>query len=166
MTPSTGKGYPQFVQQKEIENGQNEPVGRPAALPEVAQHMHHPKNPHRLRDPDNPGQQQSAEQESQGWAQVRGEWHETAPLSLELTSWQSPSPEHEEGCALKARGLSPKQKIGQPSLKRPARRTRGTVQLLRGHGHVIVLSTCTSGKAVNMQRIRASRCPFAFPASC
>ena len=32
--------------------------------------------------------------------------------------------------------------------------------------NVIVLSTCTSGKAVNMQRIRASRCPFAFPASC
>ena len=54
VTPSTGKGYPQFVQQKEIENGQNEPVGRPAALPEVAQHMHHPKNPHRLRDPDKP----------------------------------------------------------------------------------------------------------------
>ena len=54
VTPSTGKGYPQFVQQEEIENGQNEPVGRPAALPEVAQHMHHPKNPHRLRDPDKP----------------------------------------------------------------------------------------------------------------
>ena len=43
VTPSTGKGYPQFVQQEEIGNGQNEPVGRPAALPEVAQHMHHPK---------------------------------------------------------------------------------------------------------------------------
>ena len=94
VTPSTGKGFPTFVQQEDKENGQNEPVGRPAALPEVAQHMHYPKNPHRLRDPDNPVQQQSAEQESQGWAQVRGEWHGTAPLSLELTSWQSPSPEH------------------------------------------------------------------------
>ena len=46
VTPSTGKGYPAFVQQEDEENGQNEPVGRPAALPEVAQHMHRPKNPH------------------------------------------------------------------------------------------------------------------------
>ena len=75
VTPSTGKGFPTFVQQEDEENGQNKPVGRPAALPEVAQHMHHPKNPHRLRDPDNPVQQQSAEQEGQRWAQVRGEWH-------------------------------------------------------------------------------------------
>ena len=63
VTPSTGKGYPPFVQQEDKENGQNEPVGRPAALPEVAQHMHLPKNPHRLRDPDNPVHQQSAEQD-------------------------------------------------------------------------------------------------------
>ena len=33
-------------------------------------------------------------------------------------------------------------------------------------GNVIVLSTCTSSKVVHMERIRASRCPFAFPASC